>query len=82
MEMCTAAVSWWLDYSALPHRELWARLEVHDSGKATVIDCDGKQYDFTSDGHARDWLLEDEYSMLENLDDVEFMHGRKPLPPA
>jgi hypothetical protein len=80
--MCVAQVSWWLDYSALPRRELWARLEVQDSGKATVLDCDGKMHEFPSGAHARNWLLEDEYSMLENINVSEFMHGRKPLPPT
>jgi hypothetical protein len=57
-------------------------LEVQDLGKATVLDCDGKMHEFPSGAHARNWLLEDEYSMLENINVSEFMHGRKPLPPT
>jgi len=76
-----ATVSWWLDYSALPECELWARLNIEASGKATVLDCDGRTHAFACVDEAREWLLEDEYSRLENIDDEEFAHGRKPVPP-
>lgn len=80
--MWPGPVSWWLDYSALPEREIWARLEVDDSDKAIVVDTDGKLHEFQTSSQARNWLLEDEYSMLENIDAAEFKHGVKPLPPA
>jgi hypothetical protein len=80
--MSSALVSWWLDYASLPERELWARLEIEESGKATVQDCDGKMHRFRSAADARNWLMEDEYSLLENIDAEEFMDGRKPLPPT
>ena len=79
--MCAASVSWWLDYSALPEREIWARLDVEESGKATVHDCDGRKQVFRCSADAVNWLMEDEYSMLENIKEEEFMDGRKPLPP-
>ena len=59
--------SWWLDWSALPERLLWARLGILSDGTAQVLDCDGVHHEFPSEGAARLWLLEDEYSMLEVL---------------
>ena len=59
--------SWWLDYSALPERLLWARLEVTKDGLATVLDLDGRLYHFPSGQEAKDWLSEDEYSTLGGL---------------
>jgi hypothetical protein len=79
--MCAASVSWWLDYSALPEREIWARLDIEESGKATVHDRDGRKQVFRCSADAVNSLLEDEYSMLENIDEEEFIDGRKPLPP-
>lgn len=74
--------SWWIDYASLPEHELWARLEIEESGKATVRDCDGRVHKFSCSDDARNWLIEDEYSMVENIDAEEFMNGCKPLPPA
>ena len=79
--MCAASVSWWLDSSGLPEREIWARLDIEASGKATVHDCDGRKHVFRCSADAVNSLLEDEYWMLENIDDEKFMDGRKPLPP-
>ena len=31
-------ISWWLDWSALPERLLWARLRVFADGSADVLD--------------------------------------------
>jgi hypothetical protein len=59
--------SWWLDFSALPKRLLWARLGVLSDGTAQLLDCDGVHHKFPSEAAARLWLLEDEYSMLEVL---------------
>jgi hypothetical protein len=80
--MCTASVSWYVDYSSLPEQERWARLEIDDSGREVVLDCDGKIHEFPSADHALHWLAEDEYSILENIDAAEFMDGRKPQPPG
>lgn len=80
--MSSALVSWWLDYASLPERELWARLEIEESGTAIVNDCDGKTQRFSSAADARNWLMEDEYALLENIDSEEFTGGRKPLPPT
>lgn len=61
------SVSWWLDWSALPDRYLWARLTVYDEGSTEVLDCDGRTHKFGDATSARNWLLEDEYSLLEQL---------------
>ncbi len=59
--------SWWLDYSAVPDRLLWARLQVLDSGEAVVLDLDGRVNRFISKQEAVDWLSEDEYTQLSHL---------------
>lgn len=59
--------SWWLDWSALPDRKVWALLVVHSFGSATVKDCDLVDHDFSSVQEATNWLHEDEYSLLEDL---------------
>lgn len=65
--MDIVAISWWLDWSALPDRLLWARLSVRPDGTAMVLDCDGVHHLFPSKGEAQVWLNEDEYSSLEFL---------------
>lgn len=59
--------SWWLDWSALPDRKIWALLIVHSCGSATVKDCDSITHNFSSAQEATNWLHEDEYSLLEDL---------------
>jgi hypothetical protein len=59
--------SWWLDWSALPERLLWARLQVAEDGSAVVLDLDGVYHWFPSRQEARYWLNEDEYSLLAHL---------------
>jgi len=59
--------SCWLDWSALPKRLLWARLQVHEDGSAVVLDLDGVYHQFPDRQSARYWLNEDEYSLLANL---------------
>ena len=59
--------SWWLDWSALPDRLLWARLQVADDGSAVVLDLDGAYHRFPDRQAARFWLNEDEYSLLAHL---------------
>jgi hypothetical protein len=39
-------ITWWLDWSALPDRLLWARLQVESEGSAVVFDLDGKYHRF------------------------------------
>ena len=59
-------VTWWLDWSALPERLLWARLErLPDS--AVVKDCDGHLHRFADVSDAKRWLMEDEYTELSVL---------------
>lgn len=65
--MPRSEVSWWLDWSALPDRLLWARLSVESNGSAVVLDCEGKHHLFSNEGTARSWLNEDEYSRMEHL---------------
>jgi hypothetical protein len=60
-------ISWWLDWSALPGRHIWARLSVDAEGGAVVLDCDGKHHFFPNENAARRWLAEDEYSVIECL---------------
>ena len=60
-------MSWWLDWSALPERRLWACLRALDNGNAEVLDCDGGRHAFPTEVAARSWLLEDEYSSLATL---------------
>ena len=73
-----AQVSWWLDWSALPEHRIWARLTVADSGTAAVLDCDGRTLWFASEEDARSWLVEDEFSQLENLLDEFDLAGVAP----
>ncbi len=80
--MCAASIFWWLDYASLPEHEFWARLQVEDSGTAAVLDCDSRTHKFRSADDARNWLIEEEYSLLENIEVAEFKHGRRPLPPT
>jgi hypothetical protein len=67
LKMPSSKVSWWLDWSALPERRLWARLDVSETGQAEVLDCDGRRHSFPGEDAAILWLLEDEYSRLETL---------------
>ncbi|MFZ2987505.1 MAG: hypothetical protein WA086_05905, partial [Ideonella sp.] len=66
-EMPNSDVSWWLDWSALPERRIWARLANLPDGTAEVLDCDGIARSFPNSTAARLWLQEDEYSSLESL---------------
>src|SRR5690349_11193411 len=59
--------SWWLDWSALPERVLWARLRVCSNGAAEILDLDGRCHRFDSRTDAVLWLNEDEYSLLADL---------------
>lgn len=59
--------SWWLDSSALPHRLLWARLDLLADGSAVVFDLDGRYHPFADRDSAVLWLLEDEYESLVGL---------------
>jgi hypothetical protein len=51
----------------LPDRLNWARLRVHPSGTADVLDCDGRLTTFPDEESARHWLAEDEFDRLEDL---------------
>jgi hypothetical protein len=59
--------SWWLDWSGLPERLLWARLTLFGDGSAEVLDLDGNYHRFGDRQEAEFWLQEDEYSQLADL---------------
>lgn len=59
--------SWWLDWSALPDRLLWARLWDFADGSAKVLDLDGAYHWFSNGADARFWLAEDESSKFQDL---------------
>jgi hypothetical protein len=61
------AEEWFLDWSALPDRLIWARLRVFSDGSAAVLDCDGRTTKFDNREAATEWLNEDEYSLREHL---------------
>ena len=67
MTAAQGETSWWLDWSALPDRLLWARLDVASDGSAVVLDLDGRYHRFPDEQSAKDWLYEDEYSLLVHL---------------
>jgi hypothetical protein len=61
-----ASEEWWLDYAALPDR-FWARLTLYDDGSAEVLDLDGEVHEFGSREEAAHWLLEDEFTPMDEL---------------
>lgn len=65
--MSQGECSWWLDWSALPQRKIWARLTVVANGNAEVLDCDGNHHQFPSAAAACLWLGEEEYSRMSDL---------------
>lgn len=58
--------TWWLEWCA-PEYWHWARLQIFKSGKAQILDCDGKYHSFDNKQDAEYWLSEDEYSRYEDL---------------
>ncbi|MBR7801386.1 hypothetical protein [Undibacterium fentianense] len=62
--------SWWLMYSDFPNLN-WARLRVFGTGMAKVFDSDEKTHSFSSEGDAVNWLLEDEFTSYEKLDEED-----------
>jgi hypothetical protein len=65
-ESLDSPTEWWLDWSGLPDRLIWARLQ-RAANHAVHLDCDGITHRFASYDDARLWLNEDEYSRLEHL---------------
>src|SRR5262245_35864976 len=66
-EASAVETSWWLDWSALADRLLWARLQGPDDGSAVVLDLDGVNHQLPDRQAARFWLNEGEYSLLAHL---------------
>lgn len=59
--------SWWLMYCCFPNLR-WARLQVYSDRSAEVLDSDGSKLKFQNEEEAQYFLLEDEYTSLENFD--------------
>jgi hypothetical protein len=72
--------SWWLDWSALPERLIWARLQLAEDGSAVILDMDGVYHQFPDRQAAQFWLNEDEYSTLTHLVENGEV-GRDVVPP-
>lgn len=71
--------SWWLDWSALPERLIWARLQIAPDASAVIMDADGRYHRFANRETACLWLNEDEYSLLAHLiEDGEIELGTAP----
>ncbi|MGB3511450.1 MAG: hypothetical protein WBA93_19880 [Microcoleaceae cyanobacterium] len=49
----------------------WSRLQVYDDNTAEVLQPDGRRYKFDNEEEARWFLLEDDYSSLDNLDEED-----------
>ena len=74
-------MSWWLDESALPDRQLWARLTIGLDGRAEVLDLDQRIHAFPDAGAAQAWLRADEYARLADLQEDGDV-SRDVLPPG
>ncbi|MDZ8110662.1 MAG: hypothetical protein RM338_34380 [Nostoc sp. DedQUE12a] len=59
--------TWWLMWCSFPNLN-WARLRTYDDFSAEILDCDGSKYTFSSGEEARYFLMEDEYTQFESLD--------------
>lgn len=59
--------SWWLMYCCFPNL-CWTRLQVYSDSSAEVLDSDGSKFKFQNQEEAEYFLLEDEYTRIENLD--------------
>ena len=57
---------WWL--ASLGKTLIWARLQVLESGVASVLDCDGGTLPFDSEDTARAALLDAEFRAYDGLD--------------
>lgn len=59
--------SWWLMYCCFPNLR-WTRLQVYSDSSAEVLDSDGSKLKFQNEEEAQYFLLEDEYTPFQNLD--------------
>ena len=65
--------SWWLMSGDYPDLH-WSRLRVYDtsdSNPVEVLQADGGRYNFENEEEARFFLLEDDYSSFESLDEED-----------
>ncbi|MDZ8239374.1 MAG: hypothetical protein RMZ69_19860 [Nostoc sp. ChiQUE01a] len=59
--------SWWLMWCSFPNLN-WARLRTYDDFSAEILDCDGSKYTFSNEEEAHHFLMEDEYTQFQSLD--------------
>ncbi|MEH1845721.1 MAG: hypothetical protein V7L25_12175 [Nostoc sp.] len=62
--------NWWLMWCSFPKLN-WARLRVYDDFSAEILDCDGSKYTFSNEEEARYYLMEDEFTQFESLDEED-----------
>lgn len=58
---------WWI--ASLGSALVWARLDLHEAGTASVFDCDGRTLPYDSEDSARNALLDAEFRAVEGLDE-------------
>lgn len=58
--------TWWL--ASLGSLLVWARMDLHDSGIARVLDCDGNWLSYDSEDSARAALLDADFVTFEGID--------------
>ncbi|MEH2055556.1 MAG: hypothetical protein V7K97_05145 [Nostoc sp.] len=59
--------NWWLMSCSFPNLN-WARLRTYDDLSSEILDCDGSKYTFSNEEEARYFLMEDEFTQFELLD--------------
>lgn len=60
---------WWV--AGLGNTLVWARLDLHEAGTASVFDCDGRVLPYDSEDTARSALLDAEFRAYDGLDDED-----------
>ncbi|QKQ76868.1 hypothetical protein [Nostoc sp. TCL240-02] len=66
-EKPTLKESWWLMWCSFPNLN-WARLRTYDDLSTEILDCDGSKYTFSNEEEVRYYLMEDEFTQFESLD--------------
>lgn len=67
--MSLARSQWWV--ASLGTALVWARLDLHDAGTASVFDCDGRSLPYDSEDSARSALLDAEFRAWDGLDEAD-----------
>lgn len=60
---------WWI--ASLGSTLVWARLDLHEAGTASVFDCDGRTLPYDSEDSARNALLDAEFRAWDGLDEED-----------